>query len=246
MKVARIALVLVVAFSFAIPADAQFWSKKSYDRWSKIECRDMLSQSPWAQQFKIATVVIEAIGASLMGGDPTAEGREAAPHVTYTAKLMSARPIREAMIRQQQLDPKYAKFSTEEKRKFDENSGKFLDMQFPDTVVVQLSYSTIRAWQLPLSRFWKSQSQDELRQNFNIIGDAGRYSPLQVIVSQGQEFEFQLIFPRVVEGKPLVSASSKALALEFGHPGIDGVLPGQRVYIDFPIKKMLVEGAPVF
>lgn len=265
MQRSRVLFALLLVACLAIPAAAQFWTKKSYDKWSKNECKDMLTKSPWAGQYRHAVAVQELISSSSsITGAPLVEGRES-PYVTYTAKFMSARPIREAMIRMQQLDAKYEKLTPEKKAAFDEQAKKFLDMPFADQIVIQLSYETIQTYRIPLSRYWKSLSQDELRQKMSLFGDEGKVTPAQVIVSDGPDPEFQLFFPRVHDGKPLVTSASKEIALEVFHPevkqperdmspqqrtasgvGTPPVLPAVRVFINFPVKKMMSGDQPVY
>ena len=245
----RAGILAGAALALVSATSAQFWKKKpSYQQWSVNECREMLSQSPWSGEYKIAKVVIESIGASATGGDPTVEGRET-PHVTYRAQFWSARPIREAMMRLQQLDPKYSKFTPEEKKKFDDQAAKFIETDFPDTVVVHLSYTTVRAYSLPLSRYWQSKSAEELKDYFRLVSEPGHLVPLQVQMQPaafGGGAEFQLVFPRMHNGAPIATPSSKSLGIEVSHPGIGGVLPAERVFIPFPVKKMLVGNDVIF
>ena len=101
----------------------------------------------------------------------------------------------------------------------------------------------------PLARYWQTQSQEEVRFRFNLICAAGRIAPSQVIVQPagtGEEAAFHLIFPRMINGKPAADANLKQLGIEVASPGIDGVLPPERVFIPFKVKNMVVEGEVIY
>lgn len=243
--------VLLMGLIFALPAGAQFWQKKEYTKWSATECKELLSKSPWANEYKVARAVIEGIGASALGGDPSVEGR-VTPHVTYRVQFISAKPIRQAMARLEQLDPKYKKLGPDEQKAFDERSQKFIDTDFSGQVVIQLSYTTINAYSLPLARFWQTQPQDDLRKRFILITAVGRLEPVQVLYAsggQGGGGEFQLIYPRTVNGVALVNPDFKKLGLEFPHPHVpelSNVLPGERAFLPFNVKRMIVNGEVLY
>ncbi len=78
-----------------------FWANKEYQSWTLQDCQQLLKDSPWAGSYGIARVNMQVVG------QPSAvAGREEAPTITYVAQLWSARPIRQAIVRKQQLDPK--------------------------------------------------------------------------------------------------------------------------------------------
>lgn len=266
-------VLLLVGLIFASPSGAQFWQKKESAKWSASECKGLLRQSPWANEYKIAKVVMEALRGTTAGGlpaEPTVEGRDQ-PHVSYRAVFLSAKPVRQAMMRLQQLDPKYAKMDPAEQKAFEERAQKFIDTDFSDQVVIQLSYTTVAAYSLPLARYWQTKPQDELRKIFVLITPAGRLEADQVVVEfggQGGVGQFQLIFPRRVSGQPIAAKESHQLNLEFLHPAIDpsakvtqeetvtsanrrgvttdAVLPSERVFIQFKAKGMMLNGELVY
>ena len=61
--------------------------------------------------------------------------------------------------------------------------------------------------------------------------------------------EFQLIYPRKVNGAEVLNADFKQAGLEFPHPDIPemrAVLPAERAFIPFPTKKMIVKDELVY
>ena len=249
LRLLILGIFLLSAMLAAAPAGAQFWAKKDPAKWSKSECQELLHHSPWANEYRVARAVIEGIAGTATGGDPSVEGRSQ-PFVNYSAVFLSAKPVRLAMIRLQQLDPKYEKLSPEDRQKFDENAAKFIDADFSNQVVVQMTYETINAYNLPIARYWQTQSQEELRKVFVLVTAAGRIEPVQVIFQPGQNRgEFQLIYPRKIDGKEVLNADFKQAGLEFPHPDIPemrAVLPPERGFIPFPTKKMIVKDELVY
>ena len=237
----RVLLFLAVWMPIAPCVQAQgFWQKKEYRGWSKSECQQLLKESPWANSYTIGTVIFETVQQQ-----SAVAGRESTPQVTYRAQLWSARPIRQAIARMQQLDPKYGKLTPEQRQELDQRLAKFIGTEFPNTVVVQVSYNTTQAYDGALARFWQSQSQAELRETIKLIGVGGRVAALQVIVAPGAGREIQMIFPRQFQGKPLIGPDDKQLGLEFLSPAL-GTLAAERVYIKFDVKKMMMDEKLVY
>lgn len=242
MRGKMFAVVLASGLVAAPSAQAQkFWQKKDYQRWSKQECRELLTKSPWADSYTIGTVVFQVVGE-----ESAVAGREMAPQITYLVRFLSARPIRQALVRQPQIERKYEELPPEQKQALDEQYGKFIAAEFPQTVLVQVLYSTnSQEYDRELTRYWQSQSPEALKQQIYLIGGPGRIAPLGVQVAGGAGGEIQLIFPREFEGRPMAGPDDKHLALEFLSPAI-GILPSERVYIRFEIKKMKVDGDVIY
>jgi hypothetical protein len=231
----RLAIAFVVAGLFlATQARAQFWEKKDYRQWSQTDCQRLLNDSPWASSYMIGTVVMNTV--NQMSAVP---GRDSAPNVTYTAQFLSAKPVRQAMMRLQQLDPKYAKLSAEQKQVFEERSAKFLESEFPETIVIRVQYSGSQALMLPVARYWGSTPQKELIKRFYLIGAQGRIAPLQVVVASGGGAEIQVIFPRRFNGEPIMAPGLKELRLEIDDPVETASIP-------YKVQKMMLGGELVY
>jgi hypothetical protein len=241
MKTRVLALVGLCLLA-AVGARAQgFWQKKPYQEWSESECHKLLRDSPWANSYTLGQALFQTVKE-----ESTVPGRDTSPQITYLAQIWSARPVREAMVRQQRLDPKYKQLSAEQKKQLEEKSAKFIETEFSDTVVVQVFYSsTSQSYDRELSQYWQKQSEDSLRQTTYLIGAPGRVSPMHAQVAPGAAREMQFIFPRVVNGQPLVGPKDKELSLELAHPTI-GIIPEERVFIRFEVKKLMTGGKPVF
>ncbi len=263
-------IVLVAGGTIAQAAD--FWEKKEYRKWSLKECRKMLQNSPWSKKRTYSQVLNSdlRIGAiATTPGDPTAgtagntnnpnagnptisqtgvgdRGRETNPRLTYQAQFRSALPVRQAMVRMRMLQLKYDEMAPEQQAEFDAQAARFLDSNFSDRVVVYVSFnSNVQQDELTLVQHWRRQTLDSLRNFTYLNGAKGVRAPLLSYTVSRNGRGFQFTFPREVDGRPLVSPKDKSLQLEFIHPNIRKQ-GEKRVLLSFKIKKMLMDGEPVF
>ncbi|MCI0540785.1 MAG: hypothetical protein L0Z50_36765 [Verrucomicrobiales bacterium] len=243
MKVfaARRFVALSLALFVAGPtATAQVWTKKSWTDWSKSDCQKILSDSPWAADAGLGTTVMQVVSET-----SAVPGREAAPSITYQVRFLSARPVREAMMRLQQLDPKYSALPPDQKQKFEAQAKQFIEGDFTDRVVIQVNYgANTQSYDQVLIRAWQSQSADVIK-NFTYL-NPGKITPLAVQVGQAGSKELQFIFPRkAASGESLIKPDAKEISLEFASPGI-GTLAPDRIFIRFSVKKMVVNGQLIY
>ena len=233
------ALLLVLTAS----AMAQLWIKKPYSEWSKGDCKKMLTDSPWIG--KEGTV--QPIQQSVTELTAEASGRESALEIKYVAQLRSALPIRQAVVRQAQLDNKYDQMTPEKKAEFDKNAAAFLHAEFPDHVLINVTYeSNVPLRDRELAIYWQKQAQSDYQSKFALIGSGGRIvNPLKFEAAQGGGREFQVIFPRHVGGEPLIGPEDKELTLEFIAPEI--LNQGSRKFrIVYRVKNMIVDGKVLY
>jgi hypothetical protein len=232
---------LVIGLSALFAAD--FWEKKTYYEWSDKECAKMLTDSPWAWELKLLSEV------DLSKSDAT-EGQQ---YISYLIQLRSALPIRQAMVRQGQIANKYDSLSNDQKQAFDKNVEAFLNADYSDKVVINVAYSTnIQRLNLDMMRAWQSKTMDVLKNSvFLYAGKGEKAKLLDFKVAQGAQQEFQFIFPREVEGKPVLTEKDKSLTLEFSYPVLETAegkpsskkIGDGRGYAEFKTKKMVFNGS---
>lgn len=255
-------IVLTLLITVALPLSAQFWTKKPYTEWKANEVQKLLRDSPWAQhkifgQIQIRSLTEAPVSAGPPSNDPLAGppagptqppipvGRESNPQVTYTAQLWSAAPIRQAYVRQAQLAAGYDNLPPEKKKEFDEKYAQILNAEYSDVVIVRVFYNTnVQDYDRELAAYWQNQGPAQKNQIF-LSGGRGQVNPDQVIVPAGAAREIQLVFPRMVNNEPILSSKDKKLSLEFYSPQI-GALPAERVFMEFDVKKMMVDGKLVY
>jgi hypothetical protein len=237
----RIGLVLSALLLTATGFAQGFWQKKAPGDWTSRECEMLLADSPWAKSRTIGSVLIEDIEKA-----GSIDGREGYPWIAYTARFWSARPVRLASVRQRQLSKDFIALPQEQKRSVAERNERLLNMEFPGRSVVVVVYATnVDAYRRDLARFWQTRPAATWSMDTFLITGRGRIPPLDVQVIPGEGGQFEIHFPRTVEGQPVVSPSDKTISLEFIHPDI-GVLRTERILFNFKVKDMIVDGTAVY
>lgn len=234
----------VVIIAAAPAAHAQFWVEKAFHEWSLAECEKMLSDSPWARSYTIDRVFIET---NVRPAAVPGSGREQTPRITYVARLLSAAPIRQAMVRSAQLDKRYPTLTPEQRQKVDARHKAILEESFTDNVVIQIEFNTnTLPYRGELAAKWQAQAEDVLKQQVFLFTPRGRISPERIIIdTTASSGEIQLIFPRLVNAQPLMQPGDKDVKLEFPSPAV-GVLPADRVLLEFKVKNLLVNNALLY
>jgi len=257
-------LTLVLTLLCAAAAQGQeFWEKKPYQKWSEKEARKLLTDSPWAQDHTLSQVFIQPVGSPGAGRPPVQDvtstrssdpfGRDDAgralqgrPELKYQAQFRSALPIRQAIVRLNQINLKYDDLTPEQKAAFDKNAEAFLAKSFPDTLVLYVSYTTnVQVDDRDMAAYWQRQTIDTLKNSVFLILPGGEKIPLSEfgIAKGGREFQF--VFPRTREGRSLIQAKDKSVQLEFIHPKVRDQKES-RVLISFKTEKMMMDGVAVY
>ncbi len=214
----------------------EFWEKKDYKQWSQKEVTQMLEKSPWAQQFTNQGVGIGGMDLDAMDA--------AQPYIKYQVQFRSAQPIRQAIVRQMALNQKYDSLSSEQKQQFDTSAEAFLSADVSNLVVVYITYETNHSeYDRQLARHWQSQTFDLLKHYVYLSSNKGDKVQLaNYSVDQGGGRSFQFIFPREVNGNPIVDPmKDKSLRLEFNYPVI-GNLGNGNAFMEFKLEKMIFAG----
>ena len=249
MKRSVFSLLLVLAVATAL--HAQFWQKKPPQEWSKSDCQKMLSNSPWAKSQVVTQIMLarttepsEAPTAGTAGAIQT-PGRDVQPEVRYEVRFLSATPVRQALVRQVQQSPQFQKLAPEQKKSAEEQQAGFINTLYPDHVVVQVSYTTnVTGYQAEMERAWTRPTAAEMKLNTFLNTPSARVELLDVIRPAGGG-ELHLVFPRNVGGQPILQPTDKKAAVEFVHPTV-GLLRTQRIYVEFKVKDMMLDGQLVY
>lgn len=240
---------------------AEYWEKKKYAQWTAKECQKLLDDSPWAKKYVLSETRITPLGESPVAAappsDPTAmsappgasdtnvglTARQPNTRLVYHVQLRSALPIRQALVRRAQLRQNYDTMMPEQKQAFDQEAAKFLNAEFPETVLVYVTFeSNVDFDNRELRRYWKLQTTSTLKNFVYLVGSEGAKAPLQHFIMGEEDAQaFRFVFSRQVEGKPRVTAQDKRLQLEFIHPNLRAQ-GEKRVLVEFKLNKMLVDG----
>jgi hypothetical protein len=96
---------------------------------------------------------------------------------------------------------------------------------------------------LEVTRYWQSQTTELLKNSVYLRGSKSDKVPIIRFVPppSGQQ-EFQFLFPRQIDGKPIIGPQDKFIRLEFEYPVIDGIGDGKG-YMEFKTEKMVIAGS---
>jgi hypothetical protein len=207
---------LFLASMFAVSGN-EFWEKKDYRQWSQQECERLLFDSPWSK----------------FNG-------------SYRVQLRSALPIRQALVRQMQIEQGYDRISPEKRQAFEKRAAERWPASAADTITLWIYGSD-------MSRYWLKQTTELLRNNVKLIPSKSPKIPLlryEILSSGATTTEFQFIFPRQLNGKPVLVTGDSYMLLEFLCPDtLDSEPFGERTawqLIEFKLNKMMVNGEVMY
>jgi hypothetical protein len=130
------------------------------------------------------------------------------------------------------LEAQYDNMAPEQKTQVDAKVEHFLSVEFPDEVVIHVEYgSNNRDWDAVLARFYQNlgfyrQLDPTVDRNFAtlVVGKSQRIQPVRVEVLPGSRREFELRFPRRIDGKPVIEPGTKSIAVEIAYPDLGTVV----------------------
>jgi hypothetical protein len=242
----RFATGILAVFALAIVTAGadDFWVKKDWKTWTAADCKKLLEDSPWARRKNIENETnvthLPSAGAQGTGASPgqadTAQNKDTG-EVSYYVVMLSATPIREALIRQAQIDRGYEKMSDADKKTFDAEMDK-LHKYNDDTIAVRIKYSANRE---PLggdlAKSWQSLPADTVPADVVLISSNGtKVTPLTFVAAANNKNEFDLTFPRTAFMDGL-----KSFKLQIPHPAL-GDFGASKIFVEFKADKMSFEG----
>jgi hypothetical protein len=209
------------------------WAKEAYESWSLNEALELLNNSSWSHQ-ETYTRVIGGIGSGLQG--------EKEIYSTYFVRFLSAAPIRQAYARIKQIQLGYEDLEEVAQEELGENLRRGLAMDMSDWIVVAVTFrSNDPAQETQVEQFFQSQTKETLQPR--VFLSTTRYLKLQLSAyyppkeaSVGAKF----VFPRRVDGDPVVSEEDSDVTFELD---IAGMVPDLRAI--FSVPDMIVDGEVV-
>jgi len=236
----RWAVILLLVLHPSWLAAQGFWVEKNFDQWSLKECLRLLQDSPWTQSKTLTRVFIQSSAQAA-----AVPGREETPQITYAAQIWSAAPIRQAAVQKTRLSKEYKNLDAQKRQEIEANAASLLKDTFSDRIEIRVEYSTTApAYEQSLAAYWQNRPSALWLQNTFLITSTGKHSPAQVR-NEGLTGYFVLVFPRTVDGRPLISATDKGFSLDFYSPAIE-VFPSEHILLEFKLKEMTIQGIPVF
>jgi hypothetical protein len=242
----QIATFAAIAVLVALTANAsEFWQTENWQKWSKDGCQKLLTESPWAHTWSGVYAANLGPHDRLPGLVQPGDKND----IFYTIQLRSSLPIREALIREQQLSQNYNKMNADKRKAFDAWTVQKLDQKPEDPILVRVDLTKGAAF----SAF----DQTGRTLDLSLVTDDGtRISA--TLVEFNQLFRtFDATFPRSIEGVPIFKDGQKHFSIEFQSPQVlvvdsqdvpiqpkQVMTPEQSVQVKFDLTKMLVNGKP--
>jgi hypothetical protein len=239
---------------------SDFWLSKDWKQWSKDDCAKLLVESPWAHVWRGGRAQgINPSGAPQAGQDMNANvqssGLPNTPNPNYQAgvgydlvyavQLRSSLPVREALVRQQQLEQKYDKMNDADRKAFDTRAAQILNRNFDEAILVHVDYSRGGAGPNLAGELRSSAQKRENLHVSLVTEDGSKISASRVDVNQ-KEAAFDAIFPRTANGVPVITDGQKRFSIQFQSPQLlvvyDTNVAAQPVQVEFDLSKMIVSG----
>jgi hypothetical protein len=199
------------------------WVDKDWHQWSKDEVQAVLHDSPWSKRWAKGQVNTSAALPGVSGAGQQGAAGEGAPRIDYYFQIRSAEPVREGIVRQFQLDQGYdTAMSAEQKKSFDERAAQILHRSYDDVVVHVLYSSNIQAFERDLAAYWQNLTQDSIKDRVYLITERGdRVPPNRFVSSRAGAYEFELNFPRTINGEPLIRPGDTGFSIQFENPAVE-------------------------
>ena len=217
---------LCAATLFGCAGRAQAQEKEAesnaYRQWTKADVIKMLSDSPWA---RTQTQRVQRRGQvrSIAGQNEDATGNrkgeltsaEDAYDYTFTMRLRSALPVRQAIVRLVQLESNYDRMAKAERAAFDAQTRELLECkECADYYVVSVGFASSNNSASDLIYQWfNGQTLPGIKGYVYLANEHGGRRDLARFIpprSPGEEVFF--LFPRLDErGQPLFTPADKKL-----------------------------------
>lgn len=197
--------------------------------WSLEKAIQILNDSPWARQ-ETFTRVVGGVGSGIRG--------EKEIYNTFFVRFLSARPIREAFARINEIRLHEEGFSLSESEELRARIRRNLEIDVSRWIVVTVSSrSNNPSEEERVSQFFQVQNVESLR-NQAFLSTAA-FPRLQLVAYYPPRDELvgaKFVFPRQVSGKAVVRREDKAVTFELDVPGARPLLR-----VTFPVDSMVVD-----
>jgi len=224
-----------IFFAFMAGAPESWVAQEPFHKWSLDKAVKMLNISPWARQ-ETFTRVISGVGSGISG--------EKEIYNTFYVRFLSARPIREAYARVQQIQHGYDKMSPEEKRSFEEAQLATLDMNVSRWIVVSVSFrSNDPNEESVVRRFFQSETAETLRTKAYLSTPSCPQVELSAYFPQREEsVGAKFVFRRELNGVPVITKDCPNVTLEL----LNITAAITRLRATFEVEPMIVGGQLIF
>jgi hypothetical protein len=230
MVLRRVVLVALLLSSSTWLHAKDFW-EQPFNKWKREELLRILSDSPWAQSETFNQV---------KGGINSGASGEKELYYRFTVRFFSALPVREAYVRMAQLMNKYDDLDAGQRQEFDVRFKRALNLDLADRIIVAVDYTTNDPdASRDLRAAFETARTDTLKQQVYLISQRlGRVDLKEYFPPSTDGTGAKFIFPRQVNGQPVVGPDDKEVRFDFTVPVIN-----QRVFLTFKVVKMMYRDA---
>jgi hypothetical protein len=202
-----------------------------FEKWSMEKAVQILNDSPWARQ-ETFTKVISGVGSGISG--------EKEIYNTFYVRFLSARPIREAYARIQQIQHGYDKMPASDKKNFEIAQQPNLAMDTTRWIVVSVSFrSNDPNEESSVRRFLQSETANTLKTKAFLSTPSCPQVELSAYFPQREEsVGAKFVFPREVNGAPVITQECPNITLEL----LDITGANSRLRAIFAVQPMIVNG----
>lgn len=224
-------IILGLILALAGGSNASKIIQEPFLNWSRDKAVEILNSSPWARQETFTQIV---------SGQGSGRSGEKEIYNTFYVRFLSARPIREAYARIQQLQYGYDSMSPEDKSKFEEAQLPNLKMDVSQWIVVSISFrSNDPNEESDVRRFFQSETVRTLKTKAFLSTPTCSQVELSAYFPPREEsVGAKFVFRRVVDGIPVVTEDCKSVVFEL--LDVPGANPNLRAI--FSVAPMILDG----
>ncbi|MBZ5497883.1 MAG: hypothetical protein LAP85_15880 [Acidobacteriia bacterium] len=214
-----------------LAADPGSADEQLVQKWSLSKAVEVLNSSPWARH-ETFTRLISGVGSGVSGEKEIFD--------TFYVRFLSAKPIREAIARIQQIQYGYDKLSAEERRRFDTLIEPGLQLDVERWIVVAVSFrSNDPNEESAARRFFQKETAETLKNKAFLSTEQFPQIPLATYFLPREEgVGAKFVFPRAIAGVPVVSKAARKIVFELLE--VPGATP--RLRASFAVKDMWING----
>lgn len=263
MKYNKLTL-LVLVFCLSFTAFGQKYLEKPYNKWSKDEALRVLNDSPWAKgyqspaglaaasQNQTAREQADQVIRPTAGNQQRGSSARTVQPAPVTIRLHSALPIRQAMVRMQQIGAEYDKMSEADRAKFDESAKGFLNCAICQSYyVVTMVKAKNASGQSVEEGIFQSMILENMKGKVWLTNDKGEKRELVQFTPPKSESDAAVFFFKRTDdnGAALLSPETKTLKFVFANEFLDSRNPYSSLVprnFEFNVSKMVMENKVEF
>jgi len=228
--VAAVLWLWIARGAFSFPPAA---GDKPFRQSTLEEAVEIHTQSPWARE-ETFTRFVGGIVSGVLG--------EKEIYSSFCVRFLSARPVREAYARVQQIQAGYDQAAAQEKRRIDASLASVLKLDSSRWIVVAVSFrSNDSSIELRMKEFFDVETTESMQSKAHLA--TARYPQLELSAyfpPRDDAVGAKFVFPRKVDDQPVVAREDQTVTFELEVPGFE-----RDLRASFTVPRMMVNGEPV-